>query len=117
MYIAKIVQRKSKANYIEAAFYADGKWLRTISKISWEQIPENVKIAFKKSNYNAWTIQNTTQNDYFDGTTIYGLEVDNGSQFTSLDQTTFKETREIYICSSGKTINTIKKIQTLSDCL
>lgn len=106
-YIAEYKQEKKK---YETTFDSNGTWMNTATAIKWKEVPEIVKTAYGKSTYKKWEIDNVTQVNSSDGTTLYIVEADNGDEFRDADRSAvFKETHEIYISSKGEIIKTHKK--------
>ena len=69
---AEKVEWKDKVSYFEADFVSDGfemsanfsgkgAWKETNKKISFDLLPEAVKVGFNKSKYNDWTPGSVTQ--------------------------------------------------------
>ena len=106
-YIGKFRWNKKK---YEVTFDANGKWIKTVRALKWEEVPESVKIAYNKSMYTQWRKDNITQVDSSSGSIVYILEIDNQFNFPVTESSAvLYETDDVYISKNGEIVKVLKK--------
>lgn len=106
-YIGKFKWNNKK---YEAIFDENGKWVKTFIILKWKEVPEVVKVAYKKSTYIGWKIDNIMQVDSSSETIVYIIELDNQFNFPLTEYSSiFYETHDVYISESGQIIKVQRK--------
>lgn len=106
-YIGKFRWNKKK---YEAIFDENGKWVKTFIIIKWKEVPEVVKVAYKKSAYIEWKIDNIIQVDSSSEPIVYIIVLDNQFNFPITEYSSiFYDTNEVYISEHGQIIKVQKK--------
>jgi len=94
----------------EAIFDENGKWVKTFITLKWIEVPEVVKVAYKKSAYIEWKIDNIMVVDSSSESIVYIIQMDNQFNFPVTEYSSiFYDTNEVYISEKGQIIKVEKK--------